>query len=74
MADPQTAYSFCHNPPLSGKDELVGIASIKSSNTHTFTPTVSYALIPIPVIALHSTNELFKWFIKVYLEAQTQPT
>ena len=27
-----------------------------------------------PASTLPSTNELFKWFIKVYLEAQTQLT
>ena len=68
MAGPRTRRSPCHNPPPGDKDKLVGGppgAPIKSSNTHTHSPVVSRALTPTPP----STNELFKQFMKAYLES-----
>ena len=67
MAEPRTCRSSCHNPPLGNEDELaegpLG-ASTKGSNTLTFFPAISQT----PTPALLSTNELFKRFMKAYLE------
>ena len=76
MAGPGTGHSPRRNPPPTGEDELAG-ASTNGSGTPAPTPTpaVSRAPTRAPAPAASApafTNELFKQFIKTYLEAQTQ--
>ena len=73
MAGARTCYSSCHNPPLNGKDELVGGppgAPTKDSNTPTPFPLVSWAqtpaLTPAPPQVLSSTKELCQQLLKTY--------
>lgn len=66
MARSRIYRSPYHNPPPSSKNELVGgplRVSTKGSNSYT----------PTPALAPSSTNELFKQFMKTYLEAETRP-
>ena len=70
MASPQVCRSLCHNFSSSGKDELARGASTKDNNIYTLTPTALHALNSALALALPSTNELFKQFIKTYLEKQ----
>ena len=66
--------SPCQNSPLTGKDELAGLAPTESSGTPKPTPVVSCA--PTPTLATTFAvapsldNKLFKQFIKTYIEAQ----
>ena len=68
----------CHsprwNPPSASKDELAGAVPTEASHTPTPTPVVSRAPIPAPATAsattLSSDTELFKQFMKAYLETQ----
>ena len=84
MAGPHTCQSiYCNVLPI-GKDELAGSALKASTNGNgtsilTFTifcvsipallfaPTLAFALAP------PFNSELFKQFMKAYLEAETQP-
>ena len=75
MIESRTCHSPCQKPPLDGKDELARgslRASIKSNNTPTFSPAVFWAATLALALALAlappSTNELFKQFMKTYLE------
>ena len=68
MAGPRTRRSPHRNPPPGGEDEVAGGppgAPTEVNNTPTYSPAVSWAPTPAPP----STNELFKWFIKTYLES-----
>ena len=68
----------CRNPrrnfPTPGKDKLAGAVPTKSSATPTPTPVVLPAPSPAPATALTTTpssdKELFKQFIKAYLQDQ----
>lgn len=71
MVGQQACHNFYRNLLPSGKDELAREAPTEGSNTHTPTPDVSHAPIPAPVSTLPFSNELFKRFIKAYLEIQT---
>ena len=74
MAGPRARYSPRRNPPPTGKDELAGAAPTEGSGTLTPTPVVSRAPTPAPAtasaVAPSSDSELFKQFMKAYLEAQ----
>ena len=74
MARPPACCSLCWNPPLIGKDGLASPALTEGSGTPTPTPVVFCAPTPAPAtapaFALSTDNELFKQFIKAYLEAQ----
>ena len=74
MAGPCTCRSPCHNSRPVGKDELAGVAPTEGIGTPTPTPVVLPAptLTPAttPAVALSSDNELFKQFMKAYLQAQ----
>ena len=68
MAWPRSCYSPCRNPPPDGEDELARSlpgAPTEGSHTPTHSPAVSWT----PTPALPSTNELFKQFMKAYLES-----
>ena len=76
MAGAYICRSSHRNPPPGDKDELVrgpSGAPTKDRNTLTFSSPVSWALTlaptPAPTFALPSTNELFKQFMKAYLES-----
>ena len=84
MAGTRTRRSPSRNLPLTGKDELAGGAPgapTKGSGTPTPTPAVFCAPSPAPAASLAPapasspafTDELFKQFMKAYLEAQNQP-
>ena len=72
MAGPRTHRSPCRNPRPAGEDELAGTALTEGSGTSTLTPVMSCAPTLSPAtalaVALSSDNELFKQFIKAYLE------
>ena len=73
MAGPRTRRNLRCNPPLGGEDELVGGLTgvpTKGSNTPTHSPAVSWAPTPAPP----STDELFKRFMKAYLESNQGPS
>ena len=74
MAGPRAHRSPRHNPPPAGKDKLAGAVPTGGSGTSTPTPLVSRAptcaLVTSPAVAPSSDNELFKQFIKAYLESQ----
>ena len=74
MAGPCACRSPCRNPLPAGEDELAGAAPTEGSGTPTPTPVVSRAPTPAPATAPaaapSSDNELFKQFMKAYLEAQ----
>lgn len=72
MIGPRACRSSCYNSPPGGKDELTRETSIKGSDTHTITLAVLRAFTPVLASISPSTNELFKQFMKAYLEAQTQ--
>ena len=61
MVRPCARRSPRQNPPPTSKDESAGAAPTEGSGTPTPTP----AIVPNP------DNELFKQFMKAYLEAQT---
>ena len=61
MARPCACRSPRQNPPPTSKDEPAGAAPTEGSGT----PTPTLAVVP------NLDNELFKQFIKAYLEAQT---
>ena len=65
-----TYCNFCWNPSLAGKDELASAIPTKGSSIPTPTLAVSHAPTPALDIALSFNNELFKQFIKAYLETQ----
>ena len=76
MAEPCTCRSPRYNPPSSCKDKLTGgplRALTKGSNISTLSPAISQASTPAPTLALTpaplSTNELFKQFMKAYLDS-----
>ena len=58
-----------------GKNEPARATPIEASGTLTFTPAISQAFTSAPIvtsaIVLNPDNELFKKFMKAYLEAQT---
>ena len=73
MAGPRTRRSPRRNPPPGGEDELAGGppgAPTEGSNTPTHSPAVSRAPTPAPP----STDELFKRFMKAYLESNQRPS
>ena len=74
MAKPHACRSLCWNPPPDGEDELADAAPVEGSGPPTHTPVVSCAPTSAPAIAHAAApsldNELFKQFIKAYLEAQ----
>ena len=71
MVGPRTRRSSCHNLPLGNEDEKgPPRAPTKGSNTSTHSPTISWAPTPAPP----STNELFKRFMKAYLESNQGPS
>ena len=73
MAEPRTRRSSHRNPPLGGEDELARGppgAPTEDSNTPTHFPAVSRAPTPAPP----SINELFKRFMKAYLEFNQGPS
>ena len=74
MAGPRVCRSPRRNPPLTGEDELAGAAPTEGSGTPIPTPVLSHAPTPAPAtasaVAPSSDNELFKQFMKAYLEAQ----
>ena len=72
MAGLQTRCSPRQNVFLGGEDEPAGRAFTKSSNIYTFTSAVLCALTSASALALLFIDELFKQFMKAYLEAQTQ--
>ena len=74
MAGPRTCRSPCHNSPQGGEDESVEDpprAPTKGSNTLTLFLAISQTptLVPAPALAPPSTDELFKQFMKAYLES-----
>ena len=74
MVKPLAHYSPHRNPPPAGKDELAGTVATEGSGTPTPTLVVSRAPTPAPATAsaaaLSLDTELFKQFMKAYLEAQ----
>ena len=74
MPGPRACRSPRRNSPPAGEDELTGAAPTEGSGISTLTPVVFRALTPAPTTAPavipSSDNELFKQFIKAYLEAQ----
>ena len=74
MAGPRACRSPRWNSPPASEDELASAALTEGSSTPTPTAVVSHAPTPALATALaaapSSDNELFKQFIKVYLEAQ----
>ena len=74
MARPPARYSPCRNPPAANKNELAGVVPTEGNATPTPTPVVSRAPTPAPAIAPASAasldTELFKQFMKAYLEAE----
>ena len=74
MAGPRARRSPRRNPPPAGEDELAGAVPTEGSDTPTPTPVMSCAPTPAPATAPaaapSSDNELFKQFMKAYLEAQ----
>ena len=74
MAGPRARRSPRRNPRPAGEDELAGAAPTEGSGTPTPTPVVSRAPTPAPATAPaaapSSDTELFKQFMKAYLEAQ----
>ena len=74
MAGPRICRRTRRNPPPAGEDELAGAAPTEGSGGSTPTPIVSRAPTPAPATALAATTssdtELFKRFMKAYLEAQ----
>ena len=75
-------YSSCRNLLLGGEEKLIqGLpgASTKEKNTSTSSPIISQVWTPASALALNfaqalahaspSTNELFKQFMKAYLES-----
>ena len=75
MARPCACGSLYQNPLPTGKNEPAGAAPTEGNGTPTLTLAVSQAPTPAPVVTLavvpNSNNELFKQFMKAYLEAQT---
>ena len=65
--------AFVGTLPPAGEDELAGVVPTEGSGTPTLTPVVSCAPTPAPATAPaaapSSNTELFKQFIKAYLEA-----
>ena len=74
MAGPRACRSPCRNFPLVGEDELASATPTEGSGTPTPTFVVLRAPTLAPATALaaaaSSDNELFKQFMKAYLEAQ----
>ena len=73
MAGPRTRRSPRRNPPPGGEDELAGGppgAPTEGSHTPTHFPAVSWAPTPAPPF----NDELFKRFIKAYLESNQGPS
>ena len=73
MTGSRTRRSFRHNLASGNEDKLEGglpRAPIKGSNTPTHSQAVSWALTPASL----STNELFKGFMKTYLESNQGPS
>ena len=74
MAKPCARRSPCWNPRPAGEDELAGAALTKGNGTPTPTFVVSRAptsaLATAPTVVPSLDNELFKQFMKAYLEAQ----
>ena len=76
MTGPCACHSRWQNPLPTGKDEFAGATSTEDSGTLTPTPVVFYAAtcVPLtaPATAVSLDNELFKQFMKAYLEVQVQ--
>ena len=79
MAGPRTCHSPPCNPSQGGEDEPAKgppRAPTEGNNTSTLFLAISRTptLVPAPTPALPSTNELFKQFIKTYLESNQGPS
>ena len=74
MARSCACRSFHQNPSPIGKHELADVAPTKGNGIPTPTPIISHAPTLAPATAFAVTlslnNELFKQFIKAYLENQ----
>ena len=73
MAGSCTCHSPRHKPTPGSEDKLArgpARAPTKGNNTLTHSPAISWAPTPAPP----STNELFKRFIKAYLESNQGPS
>ena len=74
MAGPRACCSPRRNLSLTSKDELAGAAPTEGSGTPISTPVVfrapTLALATAPAVAPSLDNELFKQFMKAYLETQ----
>ena len=74
MARLPASPSLRRNPPFISKGELAGAAPTEGNGTPIPTPVMSRAFTPAPAttlpFALSLDNELFKQFMKAYLEAQ----
>ena len=73
MAGPCAYHSPCRNFSPAGEDELAGATPTEGSGTPISILIISHAPIPALATALavapSSDNELFKQFMKAYLEA-----
>ena len=79
MAEPRTCRSLCRNPLSSDENKLVRDpprALTEGNNTLTPSPSVFWApiLAPTPALTPLFTDELFKQFIKTYLEFNQGPS
>ena len=75
MARACACYSSCQNCFLTDENEPAKATSTEGSVTLIPIPAISQALTPAPVVTLgvvsNPNNELFKQFMKAYLEART---
>ena len=79
MAGPRTCPSPRHNPLQGGKDELAeGPPGAPTEGSNIPTPSLAVfrtlTPVPVPAPAPPSTNELFKQFMKAYLESHLGPS
>ena len=72
MARPRTCRSLCHNLPPGSEDKLTeGPPRVPNEGSNT--PTHSSTVFCAPTSAPPSTDELFKQFMKAYLESNQGP-
>ena len=71
MVRPRTCHSPRRNPPPGSEDEG-GPPGAPTKGSHT--PTHSSAVSWAPTLALPSNDELFKQFMKAYLESNQGPS
>ena len=74
MARPVACCNPCQKPPSASEDELADVDPTEGNGTPTPTPVVSHAPTPAPATATGAApsldTEVFKQFMKAYLEAQ----